>query len=151
MSADAYAHTRTHHNVNLNVTRHHVCRCIRTHTHTPVKKITFQTALLWISELCNQSADSLRPREARFQKTERSTVIFWGASPKFSKPHISSSSESVFFGVWGDFWGRWIPFKRGICLYKNSLASKLFHHPSWVVISRIWKTFCKTSSGVSKA
>ena len=27
-------------------------------------------------------------------------------------------------------------------------TTKLYHYPSWAVISRIWKSFCQTSSGL---
>jgi len=27
-------------------------------------------------------------------------------------------------------------------------STKLYHYPSWAVISRIWKSFCQTSSGL---
>jgi len=71
----------------------------------------------------------------------------------FGKWDISSALKRAFPGVLSDSFGCWTPSKRGILVHKDSLfrcpqTTNLYYYPSWVVISRIWKTFCQTSSGL---
>ena len=78
----------------------------------------------------------------------RAVFLFAAPAAKFWKPDISSTLEKAFAKFWRSFWMLNSLPKRSVLVHKNSLAPKLYHYPSWVVISRIWKTFCQTSSGL---
>jgi len=75
------------------------------------------------------------------QHAERG-FFFCGASREILKSSPSSASEKAFPGFLANFW--LLPPKRGVFVHKNLLlrcpqTTKLYHYPSWVMISRIWK------------
>ena len=95
----------------------------------------------------NKFADKSNRMRRGFQKNRAERGLFFAVPPAiFWKRDISSASEKTFPGFWGYLLNSLQ--KRGVLVHSNSLTSKLYYHAPWVVISRIWKTFCQTSSGL---
>ena len=75
-----------------------------------MKQTTCQNLWPWINEL---RINFLKPREAKFQKTARSLILFFAAPITiFRKCNISSASEKAFPGVFGDFFVANLPQKK---------------------------------------